>query len=49
MRHEILLWMECNDWHLIHRRAYKFWEWVVMPRDSGGRLGLRNWVRWVMR
>ncbi len=37
------------EWHLRFPRAYKFWEWVVMPRTSGGRLGVRNWIRYCLR
>jgi len=37
------------DWHLCFPRTYKFWEWVVMPRTCGGRLGLRNWLAYSFR
>lgn len=49
MRHKILAWMESRLWHLVHPRLYNFWEWVVMPVSWGGRLGFRNYIRWVTR
>lgn len=49
MRHKVLAWMDSNKWHLLHPRLYRFWEWVVMPKTWGGRLGLMNWLRWMAR
>jgi len=48
MRDKILLWMHLHEWHLKHPRVTTFWEWVVMPKDSGGRLGFKNWIRYVL-
>lgn len=49
MRYAVLDWMDRRQWHLYRPRLYKFWEWVVMPRTWGGRLGLRNYIRWIAR
>jgi hypothetical protein len=49
VRKAVLFWMENHRWFLKHPRFFKFWEWVVMPRTWGGRLGFMNWLRWVMR
>lgn len=49
MRERILYWMDLRGWHLLHPRFYRFWEWVVMPKWWGGRLGFWNWVKWVRR
>ena len=48
-RAKVLHWMERRDWHLRYPRIYCFWEWVIMPREWGGRYGFRNWVRWSFR
>lgn len=48
-RYRVLEWMEERDWHLKHPVTHHFWEWVVMPRHWGGRLGFKNWVIWSLR
>jgi hypothetical protein len=49
MRYAILIWMERHEWHMCWPLIFKFWEWVVMPKTWGGRLGFANWLKWVMR
>ena len=49
LRYRVLAWMERHEWHFNHCRIHHFWEWVVMPAGWGGRLGLTNYIRWVMR
>ncbi len=49
MRARILYLMLDHDWHLKHPVLYTFWEWVVMPRSSGGRLGFVNWIKYCLR
>ena len=47
-RYNVLLWMELRDWHLKCPRTHHFWEWVVMPKSWGGRLGFKNWCKWAL-
>jgi len=49
VRHFILEKMDAWMWHIHHPYFYRFWEWVVMPRSWGGRLGFKNWCKWVVR
>ncbi len=49
LRYRVLAWMERHEWHFNHCRIHHFWEFVVMPVGWGGRLGLINYIRWLMR
>jgi len=49
MRAKILLAMEAHEWNLRHPLIHTFWEWVVMPVGWGGRLGLKNWIKYALR
>jgi len=49
IRRAILSRLFVAEIHLRYPRMYKFWEWVVMPKTSGGRLGFKNWCRYIRR
>ena len=49
IRRAILARLLVADIHLRYPRIYKFWEWVVMPTASGGRLGFKNWLKYAVR
>lgn len=49
LRLAVLMWMDRRQWFCHHPRVHHFWEWVVMPEGWGGRLGLRNYIRWLRR
>jgi hypothetical protein len=48
-RYDVYEWMYLRAWSVHHARFFLFWEWVVMPNEWRGRIGLLNYMRWLMR